>query len=204
MTRYNSFQLSTVLRVSSGVVLVLVLAGHTATLVCSYHWGTTGQEEEDGGSFGWQLLLGGAALWSVLLLLALGFLVPEATSSWGKAWLAVHLTWSDDAAACAVHALHNFQVHPLLDALRPVMDVLGFTLPATLAFWWWSLQGLLLVALVTYITREEDSPTVDDEGNEDMMVVVGCPRRAEEMCLDMPDILDLCCNTRSPDTLLLV
>ncbi|KAG0712019.1 hypothetical protein GWK47_019337 [Chionoecetes opilio] len=89
-------------------VLLLLLAGHTATL----HG------------------VGGVVVWSVVLLVRLGRLAPEAAPFLGNEWLA-HVTWSDDAARNAVHALCNIQVRPLLDAFMPAMDPLGLALPAT-------------------------------------------------------------------------
>lgn len=145
--------------------LLLVLAGHLTTLGCTY-W-------RHGGSDWHELLLGSAVLGSVLLLLPLACVAPDGAAWLCEAWLAGHVTWGDDWAGPAVVLLYDSQVRPLLDAF----GLTGYAAPLeTLDYWWWCLQGLLLVVLVKALAAP-GSPCEDEPDHEDIEVVVlGWPR----------------------------
>lgn len=96
--------------------------------------------------------------------------------------------------------------------VRPLLDVLGFDTHAaafeTLDFWWWFLQGLLLVVLVAYLASP-DSPCEEECEDELTEVVVGrdCGGslyRVEEARVDLPDLLALCYDDHNLDALPLV
>lgn len=79
-------QLKTVKRCVAATLLALLLAGHAATLAISHHRGTPGGGE-DGQRFGVELVVGGAVLFSVLPLLALGRLIPDKATLLCRMWL---------------------------------------------------------------------------------------------------------------------
>ena len=165
-------------------MLLLLLAAHLGTLYC--HW-----ETGSGGDVGYELLVGGGVLCSVLLVLAVSCLLPETASYMCRAWLAAHVTRSDDTASLAVRVLYEAQVVPLVDAFG--LSGHAAALP-TLEFWWWSLQGLLLVLLVRCLAAS-GSASEDESDGEVTEVVVGTGRVGcvhEEARVDMPDLLALC------------
>lgn len=110
----------------------------------------------------------------------------------------MHVTHSDNKARHAVQVLYNLQVRPLLDALGLAPDVTGLD---TLDFWWWSLQGLLLMVLVEHLASR-DSPCEDYDGDDvpEALVVVagGSLLRVEEAREDLPDLLELCYHAALP------
>ncbi|XP_050706881.1 uncharacterized protein LOC126992269 isoform X2 [Eriocheir sinensis] len=127
----------------AGLLLLLLLVGHVATLAYAYH--QQGQSD---------LLRGIAALCSVLVLL-----LTHGHDSLCRAWLAVHVTYSDDLARGALRVLNNLQAQPLLHGLGlEPPDALD-----TLAYWWWVLQGLLLATLASFIS----GPSAPDDENLD-------------------------------------
>ncbi|XP_050705774.1 uncharacterized protein LOC126991116 [Eriocheir sinensis] len=132
-------------------LLLLLLAGHVATLTYAYH--QQGQSD---------LLRGIAALCSVLALPPLALLLPAGSSLMSWAWLAVHVTYSNNLARGALRVLNDLQAQPLLHALgmgHP--DALD-----TIAYWWWFLQGLLLPTLASLVSGPsapyDDNPDDDD------------------------------------------
>ena len=174
MTCLCKVEVNTALRCVCVAVVLVVLAGDVATLAYGYHHGVSGGNQDDGW-LGLEVVQCGVVLCSVLLPLALGCLLPEKSSVLCRLWLAVHVTWSDDLARHAVLLLRRLQVNPVLDALglSAALD--------NLDYWWWCLQGLLLVALIeglasSYSPREgEFEGEADDEVTE---VVVGYDRLA--------------------------
>lgn len=97
MACHCKVQFRTVKRCVCAAALLLLLAGHTATLAYSYHRGMP-SGGKDSGQFGFELLAGGVMLFSVLPLLALCCLVPEKTAFMCHMWFALHITWSDNKA----------------------------------------------------------------------------------------------------------
>lgn len=132
----------------AGLVLVLLLAGNVATLAYAYHRHHQGH-----------LLLGGAVLCSVLALLPLALLLPHRRVFLRRAWLALHVTYSDDLARNAVRVLHDLQVRPLVQAL-------GLVPPDTLDYWWWALQGLVLATLANRLSGPADPDDDDPDGDD--------------------------------------
>lgn len=128
-----------------GLVLLLVLAGHVATLAYAYHH-----------HHHRQLMLGVVVLCSVLVLPLLALLLPDRRVFLRRAWLALHVTYSDDLARRALNVLFDLQVMPLLHAM-------GLAPPDTLDYWWWVLQGLLLATLATHLP----GPTAPDDDSHD-------------------------------------
>ena len=143
-------------RCFAGLLLLLLLAGHVAVLAHAYH-----QDKQS------DFLWGIAALCSVISLLPLALLLPSRSSSLRRAWLAVHVTYSDDLAQAALHVLKDLQVQPVLHALGlGPADTL-----ATLAYWWWVLQGLLLATLASFISEtNDDNPDNDPDPEVDPVV----------------------------------
>lgn len=152
---------------------MLVLAGDVATLIYGYHHhhhqAAAGESE---GEFLTQLVWGGAILCSTLPLLALCRLLPERAKFLCGVWHAVHFTWSDDLARHALHVLYDLQARPAVDTLRLsiLFDV------ENLDYWWWCLQGLLLMALVGALSgggSDDESEFASEASGELTEVVTG-------------------------------
>lgn len=160
MTCLPKVRLQTLLRGLCVIGLVLVLAGHLATLAYAY------THNDNSGQDGTQLVLGGAVLCSAIILTLLACLLPHKSVFLCRAWLAVHLTFSDDLAHSAVRVLYGLQVWPVVYVLglAPAFEAVD-----NLDYWWWSLQGLLLVAMVGRLSRpgaEANSDGVGESENE--------------------------------------
>ena len=188
---------NTVLRCLCLAAVLAVLAGDVATLAYGYHRGLS-PEGQAGGCSGLELLKGGAVLCSALLLLALGSLLPERSSALCQQWLGMLVTYGDDMARHAVLMLFRLQVSPVLEAVG--LTAYAADLP-TLDYWWWCLQGLLLVAL-TLCLASSFSPSEEEFEEEVPEVVVGCGRLGREVegRVDLPDLLALC---QGPDAVAL-
>ena len=171
MNNLCRISLESVQRLVCLCVLVVVLAGHVSTLALAYAAG------QDDGNFGKQLLLGGLSLCSVVPLMGLSWLLPGKAGFLRRVWLAAHLTWRDDLARHAVLVLYNLQVKPVLDALGLAFLVAELN---TLDYWWWSLQGLLLMVLSSRVSGsgyedecELDTHYEDTQEPQEVIVVVG-------------------------------
>ena len=150
--------LQTVLRCLCVVGMLVLLAGHLATLSIAY---TRSDNHRQHSS---QLLLGAVILGSALLLLPLDRLLPRRAELLRRAWLVIHVTYRDDQARLAVQVLYEWQVWPVIDAL----GLAAYAAPLdTLDYWWWSFQGLLLVAMAGWISRPAAEGDGDGEAEAD-------------------------------------
>ncbi|MPC89890.1 uncharacterized protein LOC123499514 isoform X2 [Portunus trituberculatus] len=149
------------LRLLCAVLLVLVVSADLATFIYGYHYDIL---EDDDPWLGAQLLCGGGLLLSVLLIPILAYFFSMSTRSLSQCWFAVHITWGDNWARHTVVLLYTLQVQPVLDILE-LNDIVADL--KTADYWWWFVQGLLLVVLLRALVGcDAEDDLYEEQSNE--------------------------------------
>ena len=137
------------------------MSADLATFIYGYYYNIL---EDDDPWLGAQLLCGGGLLLSVLLIPILAYFFCMSTRSLTQCWFAVHITWGDNWARHTVVLLYTLQVQPVLDLLE-LNDIVADL--KTADYWWWFVQGLLLVVLVRALAdNDAEDGIYKDESDE--------------------------------------